>query len=123
MRERGLAVGLGSDGAASNNTLDMWEQMRLAAMLQKHERADARVLTIPEAISMATCEGARVIGQADNLGRLAPSYFADLILVRLDGRMSSQCIASARRWSMPCGRAMWTARLWMVGCSCAIASC
>jgi 5-methylthioadenosine/S-adenosylhomocysteine deaminase len=85
MRERGLAVGLGSDGAASNNTLDIWEQMRLAAMLQKHEQADARVLTIPEALSMATCEGARVIGQASDLGRLAPGYLADLILVRLDG--------------------------------------
>jgi 5-methylthioadenosine/S-adenosylhomocysteine deaminase len=85
MREHGLAVGLGSDGAASNNTLDIWEQMRLAAMLQKHERADARVLTIPEALSMATSEGARAIGQASNLGRLAPGYLADLILVRLDG--------------------------------------
>ncbi len=85
MRERGLAIGLGSDGAASNNTLDIWEQMRLAAMLQKHERADARVLSIPEALSMATCEGARVIGQAADLGRLAPGYLADLILVRLDG--------------------------------------
>jgi 5-methylthioadenosine/S-adenosylhomocysteine deaminase len=85
MREQGLAVGLGSDGAASNNTLDIWEQMRLAAMLQKHERADARVLTIPEALSMATSEGARVIGQSGDLGRVAEGYLADLILVRLDG--------------------------------------
>jgi 5-methylthioadenosine/S-adenosylhomocysteine deaminase len=85
MREAGLAVGLGSDGAASNNTLDIWEQMRLAAMLQKHERADACALAIPEALAMATCEGARAIGQASNLGRLAPGLLADLILVRLDG--------------------------------------
>jgi 5-methylthioadenosine/S-adenosylhomocysteine deaminase len=85
MREQGLAVGLGSDGAASNNTLDIWEQMRLAAMLQKHERADACALTIPEALSMATSEGARVIGQASDLGRVAEGYLADLILVRLDG--------------------------------------
>jgi 5-methylthioadenosine/S-adenosylhomocysteine deaminase len=85
MRERGVAVGLGSDGAASNNTLDIWEQMRLAAMLQKHETADARALTIAEALSLATSEGARVIGQASELGGLAPGYLADLILVRLDG--------------------------------------
>jgi 5-methylthioadenosine/S-adenosylhomocysteine deaminase len=85
MRERGLAVGLGSDGAASNNTLDIWEQMRLAAMLQKHELGDARVLSIPQALSMATCEGARALGQGGALGRLAPGYLADLILVRLDG--------------------------------------
>jgi 5-methylthioadenosine/S-adenosylhomocysteine deaminase len=85
MCEQGVAVGLGSDGAASNNTLDIWEQMRLAAMLQKHEQADARVLTIPEALSLATSDGARVIGQAGSLGRLAPGYLADVILVRLDG--------------------------------------
>lgn len=85
MRAQGLAVGLGSDGAASNNTLDIWEQMRLAAMLQKHERADARALAIPEALAMATSEGARVIGQGGELGRLAEGCLADLILVRMDG--------------------------------------
>lgn len=85
MRAEGLAVGLGSDGAASNNTLDIWEQMRLAAMLQKHERGDARALTIAEALALATCEGARALGQGQTLGRLAPGYLADLVLVRLDG--------------------------------------
>jgi len=59
--------------------------MRLAAMLQKHELGDARALGIPEALSMATCDGGRVLGQSDMLGRLAPGYLADLILVRLDG--------------------------------------
>lgn len=84
MRQAGIAVGLGSDGAASNNTLDILEQMRLAAMLQKHERQDARVLPVGEAIAMATFEGARVIRQHDKLGRIAPGYLADLILVRLN---------------------------------------
>ncbi len=85
MRAAGVPVGLGSDGAASNNTLDIMEQMRLAAMLQKHERADARALPLGDALAMATSEGARVLGQEHELGRLAAGYLADVILVRLDG--------------------------------------
>ncbi len=85
LRRRGIAVGLGSDGAASNNTLDILEQMRLAALLQKHQEHDARVLPRGEALAMATAEGARALGQAEELGRLAPGFLADLILVRTDG--------------------------------------
>ena len=85
LRAAGVPVGLGSDGAASNNTLDILEQMRLAAMLQKHERADARALPLRDALAMATSEGARALGQEGELGRLAPGYLADVILVRLDG--------------------------------------
>jgi 5-methylthioadenosine/S-adenosylhomocysteine deaminase len=85
MREAGIPVGLGTDGAASNNTLDLWEQMRLAALLQKHERQDARALPLHEALWMATGEGARALGEEGRLGRLQPGYLADLILVRVDG--------------------------------------
>lgn len=85
MRATGVPVGLGSDGAASNNTLDIMEQMRLAAMLQKHERADARAIPLGDALAMATSEGARALGQEHELGRLTPGYLADIILVRLDG--------------------------------------
>jgi len=85
MRRAGVAVGLGTDGAASNNTLDIFEQMRLAAMLQKHQQSDPTVLMLDEALAMATVEGARVLRQEDEVGRLAPGYLADIILVRLDG--------------------------------------
>ncbi len=85
MRQRGIAVGLGTDGAASNNTLDILEQMRLAAMMQKHRLGDPTVLTVQEAISMATAEGARVLGEEQRLGRLAPGYLADIVLLRLGG--------------------------------------
>lgn len=85
MRRAGVAVALGTDGAASNNTLDILEQMRLAAVLQKHEQEDPTVLTLDEALAMATVEGARVLRQEQELGRLAPGYLADLILIRLDG--------------------------------------
>src|SRR5258706_478653 len=85
MRQAGVAVGLGSDGAASNNTLDILEQMRLAALLQKHTLGDARALPVGAALALATSEGARAIDQAAQLGRLAPGYLADLILLRADG--------------------------------------
>lgn len=88
MRERGIAVGLGTDGAASNNTLDILEQMRLAAMMQKHQQADPTVLTLGEAITMATFDGARALGVEDQLGRLAPGYLADIAILRLDGAHS-----------------------------------
>ncbi len=85
MRRAGVAVGLGTDGAASSNTLDIFEQMRLAAELQKHEHEDSTLLTLDEALGMATVEGAKALRQQDQLGRLAPGFLADVILVRLDG--------------------------------------
>jgi 5-methylthioadenosine/S-adenosylhomocysteine deaminase len=85
MLGQGVAVGVGSDGAASNNTLDMLEQMRLAAMLQKHIQGDARALPVGAALALATSQGARALGQGDMLGRLAPGYLADVILLRIDG--------------------------------------
>jgi len=59
--------------------------MRLAAALQKHAQEDPTVLRLDEALAMATVDGARVVRQEQELGRLAPGFLADLILVRLDG--------------------------------------
>lgn len=84
MREQGIAVGLGTDGAASNNTLDILEQMRLAAMMQKHQREDPTVLTLAEAVAMATFDGARALGAQAHLGRIAPGYLADIAILRID---------------------------------------
>ena len=85
LRQMGIAVGLGTDGAVSNNTLDLWEAMRLTAMVQKQLTANAENLTIPQALSIATGESARVFGQPDDLGDLAPGKLADFILVDLGG--------------------------------------
>ena len=85
LRALGIAVGLGTDGAVSNNTLDLWEAMRLTAMGQKQLLGDAEQLTIPQALSMATRESARVYGQADELGELTVGKLADIILVDLSG--------------------------------------
>lgn len=85
MQEAGVPVGLGTDGAVSNNTLDIWESMRLLAMLQKDRAGTPEVLTIPEALYIATRGSARVLGWENELGAIEPGYLADVILVDLTG--------------------------------------
>jgi 5-methylthioadenosine/S-adenosylhomocysteine deaminase len=84
-RKAGVPVGLGTDGAVSNNTLDLWESMRLVAMGQKQLTGIAENLTIPQALTIATHESARVYGQPDDLGDLKAGKLADIILVDLTG--------------------------------------
>lgn len=83
MLERGVPVGLGTDGAASNNTLDILEQARLMAMLQKHERQDATILGRRQALEVATSGAAKVLGEPD-LGSLQVGKLADIILLDLE---------------------------------------
>jgi 5-methylthioadenosine/S-adenosylhomocysteine deaminase len=85
LREARIAVGLGTDGAVSNNTLDIFESLRLMAMLQKHEAGDPEVMTIPQGLEIATRGSAAVAGLADKIGQLAPGYLADIILVDMSG--------------------------------------
>ena len=77
----GAAIGIGSDGVASNATLDLWEQQRLAGMLQKFEHHDAAVAPPAEALGWAIDGGARALGWSDRVGRVAPGYLADLVFV------------------------------------------
>ncbi len=84
MLEAGVRVGLGTDGAASNNDLDMWEEMRLAALLQKVDRMDPEVLSATTVLSMATSGGATAIGLGDKTGSLEVGKRADLIQVAFD---------------------------------------
>lgn len=81
MLARGVAVGLGTDGAASNNDLDMWEEIRLASFLHKVHTMDPTVLPAKTALEMATWRGAQAIGLGDQVGRLRPGMQADLIQV------------------------------------------
>lgn len=83
MLSGGLAVGLGTDGACSTNHLNMFEQMRLAAWLQKVDRHDARALKAETAFWMATAGGAAACG-LENVGCVAPGYKADLTIISLD---------------------------------------
>ncbi|KYC35469.1 hypothetical protein WA1_06490 [Scytonema hofmannii PCC 7110] len=80
-----INVGLATDGAASNNTLDIWELLRLLALSQKSRQGIPQVLPVPEALYIATRESARVFGMGEQIGILAPGYLADLILIDLTG--------------------------------------
>ncbi|MEC8645223.1 MAG: amidohydrolase [Pseudomonadota bacterium] len=77
----GINVGLGTDGAASNNDLDMWEEMRLAALLQKINNMDPAVLPAKKVLEMATIDGAAAIGLSDLIGSIEVGKRADLIQV------------------------------------------
>jgi 5-methylthioadenosine/S-adenosylhomocysteine deaminase len=83
MRARGISVSLGADGAACNNRLDMFEEMRLAATLQA-VRQGPGALTARDAVWMATREGARALGLEAEIGSLEPGKRADLLLVERD---------------------------------------
>jgi 5-methylthioadenosine/S-adenosylhomocysteine deaminase len=85
LRAAGVIVGLGSDGAASNNGYDILEAARMLALLEKHRAQDARVLPIGETLALATWEGARAIGLGDLTGELREGLAADIVLVRRDG--------------------------------------
>ena len=84
-RKAGIPIGLGTDGAMSNNTLDLWESMRLTAMGQKQLTGVPENLTITEALTIATKESAQVYGQPNDLGDLAVGKLADIILVDVSG--------------------------------------
>jgi 5-methylthioadenosine/S-adenosylhomocysteine deaminase len=84
MQERGLNVALGTDGACSNNNHDMFEEIKLAALLQKYVTKDPSVLPAYEAIKMATINGAIGQGRENESGKIVPGYDADLVMLNLD---------------------------------------
>jgi len=84
MLAAGVRVGLGTDGAASNNDLDMWEEMRLAALLQKVEQMNPEVLPASTVLKMATRGGAEAIGLDAEIGTLQVGMKADVIQVSFD---------------------------------------
>ncbi|MGW1048176.1 amidohydrolase [Streptomyces sp. NPDC002521] len=85
LRAAGVPVGLATDGAASNNSLDVWESMTLTALIQKATEGDPRWLTSRQALHHATLQSARAVGLGGSVGSLAPGRRADLILVDLSG--------------------------------------
>jgi 5-methylthioadenosine/S-adenosylhomocysteine deaminase len=84
MLRAGVAVGLGTDGAASNNDLDMWEEMDTAAKLHKLTTGDPKVLTAEEALALATIGGARALHMDTDIGSLETGKRADIVVVDLD---------------------------------------
>jgi len=85
MLELGLLVAIGTDGTASSNDLDMFEEMRLAAMVAKLAAEDPRVVPAREALSLATIMGASALGISDITGSLEVGKRADIAVVNLQG--------------------------------------
>jgi 5-methylthioadenosine/S-adenosylhomocysteine deaminase len=83
--EHGMRAGLGTDGAASNNDLDMFEAMRFAALLHKHATGNPETLPARQVLELATRGGAAALGMADRIGSLEPGRQADVITVAMDG--------------------------------------
>jgi 5-methylthioadenosine/S-adenosylhomocysteine deaminase len=84
-----INIGLGTDGAASNNRLDLFHEMRLAALLAKGQSGRANALNAHQALHMATLAGAQALGLERSIGSIAPGKAADLCAVNLD------CVALA----------------------------
>jgi len=81
MLKRGVRLGLGTDGAASNNDLNMWQEIRLAALLHKGVNYDATAMPAQQVLNMATRGGAEAIGLDHLVGEIAVGKRADLIQV------------------------------------------
>ncbi|MFF7542273.1 amidohydrolase [Streptomyces canus] len=85
LHDIGIPVGLATDGAASNNSLDVWESMALTALIQKSTTGDPRWLTSRQALHHASLQSARAVGLGEVVGSIAPGRRADIILVDLTG--------------------------------------
>jgi 5-methylthioadenosine/S-adenosylhomocysteine deaminase len=81
MFEAGISVGLGTDGAASNNTLDIFETMKVCALLHKAHRWDPTILNAQTVLDLATIQGAKALRAERQIGSLEPGKRADIILV------------------------------------------
>jgi 5-methylthioadenosine/S-adenosylhomocysteine deaminase len=91
LAQAGVNIGFGTDGAASNNRLDLFSEMRLAALLAKGASGAATALPAHAALEMATLGGARALGLDDRIGSLVPGKCADLVAVHLGVPELSPC--------------------------------
>lgn len=87
----GVNLGLGTDGPASNNRLDLWQEMRLAALLAKGHSARPEALPAHTALRMATLDGARALGLEDRIGSLEVGKLADCVAVDLSAPHAQPC--------------------------------
>ena len=100
----GVNVALGTDGAASNNDLDMFGEMRSAALLAKGVSQDASAVPAIEALKMATLNGARALGIEENTGSLTKGKYADIIAVDFDTIETSPVYDPVSHLVYCCGR-------------------
>src|SRR6185437_2172260 len=110
----GVRVGLGTDGAASNNRLDVLTEMRNAALLAKATSGDAALLGALEALEMATLTGARALGLDDRIGSIVPGKSADLAALELASIETVPCFDPASHVVYAAGREHVT-HVWVEG--------
>ena len=113
-RAKGITVGLGTDGAASNNRLDVLGEMRAAALLAKGVSGDARAVDAHEALRMATLEGARALGLDATIGSLVPGKMADIAAVELSSFETLPCFDPVSDLVYAAGREHVT-HVWVAG--------
>jgi 5-methylthioadenosine/S-adenosylhomocysteine deaminase len=92
---QGMLAGLGTDGAASNNDLDMFEAMRFAALLHKVGTMNPQAMPAQQALELATRRGAEALGLGDQIGSLEAGKQADLITVAMDGARQTPMFSPA----------------------------
>jgi 5-methylthioadenosine/S-adenosylhomocysteine deaminase len=114
MRLRGIRVGVGTDGAASNNRLDVMTEMRTAALLAKVSSGDASTVKAIEALEMATIESARALGLDEQVGSIAPGKWADLAAVELSSVEALPCFDPVSHLVYAAGREHVT-HVWVAG--------
>jgi 5-methylthioadenosine/S-adenosylhomocysteine deaminase len=114
MLDNGLGVGLGTDGAASNNRLDLWEDMRLAALLAKGSSGRPDSLPAHLALRMATLHGAVALGLDNEVGSLLPGKQADVVAVDLSGPATQPCYDPISQLVYCAGRQQVT-DVWVAG--------
>ena len=104
LHRQGVNVGLGTDGAASNNRLDMFSEMRLAALLAKGSSGDPTVLPAHAALEMATLNAARALGLDRRIGSLARGKRADIAAIKLEAPELSPCYDPLSHLAYAAGR-------------------
>ena len=114
MLEQGINVGLGTDGAASNNRLDLFSEARLAALLAKGTSGDPRALPAHAALRMATLAGAQALGMDKRIGSLVPGKRADIAAIDLSSVPTLPCYDPASHLIYASGREHVT-HVWVDG--------
>lgn len=111
---KGVNVGLGTDGAASNNRLDIFTEMRLSALLAKGVSGDAEAVPAHQALAMATINAAKAMGLDDEIGSIEIGKLADLAAVRLSDLAIAPCYDPISHLIYACGREHVT-HTWVAG--------
>ena len=112
--KQGINIGLGTDGAASNNRLDMFAEMRLAALLAKGQSGDATAILAQQALEMATINCAKALNLSDKIGSIECGKLADLTAVKLDEINMQPCFDPLSHLVYVAGREQVT-HTWVAG--------